>query len=390
VTDPLPPLETVGVLPPHTPPLPLAGDDWTPTLAPADGTAYDPDRLERDLYLLATRYPDVRVTRIGTSRDQRPLLAACIGQGPATVQINAAHHAREHMTINLAMAWLEFYAQALHERRPVAGEQAGALLARQQLCVLPAVNPDGVALVQRGAEALRDAQLRAVARAANGYSADFGAWKANGAGVDLNSNYPWRWAEKPSPGGPAPAQYKGPQPFSEPETRAVRDFTLAHDTRLVISLHAAGDVLFWYVNQQGTQYDEHLAITAAIAAVNGYRPEPPAESSALGGMKDWFVGITGRYGVTVEIGGPATARPVAPDRWAEVWRRNWQVPLTVLRLTAALPDPAATTTGAAPPGPAPSAVQPGTGGTAPAAAAPGTGGTAPAAHGVKPHARAEE
>lgn len=48
--------------------------------------------------------------------------------------------------------------------------------------------------------------------------------RKNANGVDLNRNWDWKWAAFPS--APADTTYKGTAPFSEPETRALRDLAL--------------------------------------------------------------------------------------------------------------------------------------------------------------------
>jgi len=53
-----------------------------------------------------------------------------------------------------------------------------------------------------------------------------GCKKEESKGVDLNRNYDMFFAvdETSSSGKPCAEDYRGPYPFSEPETRAIRDF----------------------------------------------------------------------------------------------------------------------------------------------------------------------
>ena len=57
--------------------------------------------------------------------------------------------------------------------------------------------------------------------------------RTNANGVDLNRNWDYAWEEANEP--PGTPTYKGPEPFSEPETRAIRD--------LVYSLQAQGGLV---------------------------------------------------------------------------------------------------------------------------------------------------
>ena len=66
----------------------------------------------------------------------------------------------------------------------------------------------------------------------------------NHVGVDLNRNYPFGFNISSASTDPCHWLYRGPFPFSEPETCAVRDFLLKWDNvELVINLHAAGNML---------------------------------------------------------------------------------------------------------------------------------------------------
>jgi protein MpaA len=60
--------------------------------------------------------------------------------------------------------------------------------------------------------------------------------RQNGRGVDLNRNFKRRWE---AIGEPWDTYYSGPHPWSEPETRAVRDFVLDVKPRVTIWYHQA-------------------------------------------------------------------------------------------------------------------------------------------------------
>jgi murein tripeptide amidase MpaA len=64
-------------------------------------------------------------------------------------------------------------------------------------------------------------------------------------GVDLNRNYDTSWPVAVSE-PPASHTYSGATPFSEPESRAVRDFVLAHpNIVLAVTLHSGSDLLLY-------------------------------------------------------------------------------------------------------------------------------------------------
>jgi protein MpaA len=64
--------------------------------------------------------------------------------------------------------------------------------------------------------------------------------RLNGRGVDLNRNFPAGWR---AGGRPGDLEYPGPRPFSEPETRAVRDVIRALRPTLTIWFHQQAETL---------------------------------------------------------------------------------------------------------------------------------------------------
>lgn len=71
------------------------------------------------------------------------------------------------------------------------------------------------------------------------------------AGVDLNRNYGVAW-DKPGGSSPDPCaeNYRGEEPFSEPETRAIRDFLISHkeEIKFVYNFHSYGNMYLWPFN----------------------------------------------------------------------------------------------------------------------------------------------
>lgn len=73
-------------------------------------------------------------------------------------------------------------------------------------------------------------------------------------GVDTNRNWDWYWSEYSSSD---PQKDKGPEPFSEPEARAIRDFVLDRRPLLVVDYHSpvtitwTNYVFYPWVSQHG-------------------------------------------------------------------------------------------------------------------------------------------
>lgn len=64
-------------------------------------------------------------------------------------------------------------------------------------------------------------------------------------GVDLNRNYPYMFGndDDGSSNDPCSEDYRGPEPFSEPETRNIRDFLERWpNIKIAVNLHAYGNL----------------------------------------------------------------------------------------------------------------------------------------------------
>ena len=139
--------------------------------------------------VIADRRPAVVEKRvIGHSVTGRPITAWRLGEpGRRRIVLVSSMHGDEDATSQIL--------DALRDgRRHVRGID---------LWVVPSYNPDGIA---RGT-------------------------RRNARGVDLNRNYPHRWADLDG------AHESGPRPASEPETRAMMDFLTEIAPRRVLSFH---------------------------------------------------------------------------------------------------------------------------------------------------------
>ena len=210
------------------------------------GIAFTSQVLELTLTGLLLRYPFLGSGAIGSSARGLPLWSVSIGEGETQVFYNAAHHANEWITTPLLLTFLEEYCLSLLDGDTLYGYDAAELYRRTTLSIVPMVDPDGVDLVTGY---LHDGPWYQRARewAENYPSIPFPeGWKANLNGVDLNLQYPAGWEEakkiKESMGftGPAPRDYVGTAPLTQPEALAVYRHTLQNDFRLSLSYHTQG------------------------------------------------------------------------------------------------------------------------------------------------------
>ena len=242
---------------------------------------------------------------IGVSREGRNLYALFVGRAGGAVGISTyAIHAREWITAYLAMQ---------HVRRG---------LVRGGVWVVPLVNPDGALLVQEGAASVRTS-LRGGLEYLNG-GADFSLWKANARAVDLNVNFDAGWGTgRQNLRSPAPANYIGTAPFSEPETQALRDFTLEISPAFTLSWHTKGEVVYWRYRQSALRAVRDKKYAKIVSAATGY-PLAEAEGSA-GGYKDWCVEKLRIPAFTVEAGRESFAHPLGFSALADIVTKNLDV-----------------------------------------------------------------
>jgi g-D-glutamyl-meso-diaminopimelate peptidase len=140
-------------------------------------------------------------------------------------------------------------------------------------------------------------------------------WKANINGVDLNLQYPADWESareikyRLDFTRPGPRDFVGDAPLSQPESRAVYEFTRLGDFSLTISFHAQGKVIYWkYLDfEPKNSYD----IAQKFSAASGYAAEETPYASGFAGYKDWFISSYDRPGYTVEVGEGVAPLPLA-------------------------------------------------------------------------------
>ncbi len=255
---------------------------------------------------LAARYPFLRAGEIGRSVLGRPLWSLTLGSGDNRVAYNGGHHANEWITVPLLLHFAEELAQACAGGRELFGVNAREILDYTTLCLIPAVNPDGMDLVTG---ALEDREALAAARAIAADHPQFpfpSGWKANIRGIDLNLQYPALWEQarenKRTAGidSPAPADFPGFGPLSAPESRALYAFTLAFDPALTLAYHSQGEVLYWkFLDFMPPKSRD---IGEAFAQASGYALEETPFASGFAGYKDWFIQDFDRPGYTVEVG----------------------------------------------------------------------------------------
>lgn len=281
---------------------------------------YDHHKMLEDLSSLQVYYPELEIVNIGKSVLGKSIPAVKLGTGAKKIHYNGSFHANEWITTLLLMVFIEKCLEIKSCHGSWEGHDITALLEKHSLWIVPMVNPDGVDLVQNGFSADSNPYYRDVLQANKG-STNFRNWKANIRGVDLNDQFPAHWDReygRRETSDPAPLNYPGPSPLSEPEALAMASFTEAHNFDRVIAFHTQGEEIYW--GYEKLEPPESQLIVKQFTRVSGYRAIRYVVSDA--GYKDWFIYRWRRPGFTVECGLGQNPLPLSQfwPIWAKVGR----------------------------------------------------------------------
>ncbi|NLO96985.1 MAG: peptidase M14 [Peptococcaceae bacterium] len=291
------------------------GIDFTKTTAiVATNINYTYNVMEANIQELQRRYPFLEVGIAGQSILGRNLYYLKLGSGPNQVFYNASHHSLEWITTVLLMKFSENFLQAYVQNRSIRGYSIRKIWDMSSIYIMPMVNPDGIDLVLNGLQ--RNNPFYEQLILWNRGSTDFSkTWQANNRGVDLNHNYDASWQLSKQAelaygiSGPGPTRYSGPYPESEPESKAVADFTRAHDFQLILAYHSQGEVIYW--DYQGLAGPQAQEIAKQFSNVSGYALDQTTGIASYAGYKDWFIQTYRRPGFTIEVGRGTNPLPIS-------------------------------------------------------------------------------
>lgn len=228
---------------------------------------------------------------IGKSLFGRKIYAVKVGEGAPVGIAQYAVHGREYVTARLAFEHAKI------------GVQKGSLW------LVPLSNPDGALLSERGLASVKREKDRTSLLRINGGLEDFSLWKANGRGVDINVNFDAEWGKgKRNAFSPAPENYVGTRPFSEPETLALKRFTEKIKPQYTVSYHTKGEEIYWYFYQSMRACLKDKRLAMILSASTGY-PLAYAKGS-VGGYKDWCIQTLHIPSFTIEAGADVFLHPL--------------------------------------------------------------------------------
>ncbi|HVM27744.1 MAG TPA: M14 family zinc carboxypeptidase [Mycobacteriales bacterium] len=319
---------------------------------PSGRTTYrQPADYATEIDALVAARPDIaKRISIGKSVEGRDLTGIEIGRdvnapedGRPVFLMFGAHHAREWPSAELPM---EFATDLV--RSFGSDERITSLLSRGRIIIVPVSNPDGfhasrvsgdvvdLRQVDRGGTVSilgtpGNAYKRKNCRYVDGQAQPAGTCVAIsspggfGPGVDLNRNYGALWGGPGTESNPASPIYRGPKPFSEPETQAIRNLISTRQVTTLITNHTFSNLILRPVGVKpsttapdgdpvGFAPDECFtgadgvdngmqALGERMAAQNGYKNQFGWELyDTTGTTEDYSYNATGGYGYTFEIG----------------------------------------------------------------------------------------
>lgn len=268
---------------------------------------YNSSIFKKDLDALIFKYPFLKLYTIGYSVLDNPIYSVRLGFGSKQVCYLASTHANEYITTTLLMKFLENMCIAYYQNSSISGYNVKNLLNSTTIYLIPLVNPDGVDLLNGNISSTSNSYIYARYIASKYPDIPFpNGWKANIKGVDLNLQFPAGWENakkiKFAQGytSPAPRDFVGFGPLTEPEALAVYDFTLAHNFRLILTYHTQGKEIYWQFQDYAPK--EAYSIGQKFARVSGYTLANVPYESSFAGYKDWFLQQYRRPGHTIEAG----------------------------------------------------------------------------------------
>ncbi len=262
------------------------------------------EQIEQRIFELARTHPEIcHVFPIGKSAfHRRSIWALKISDEPEqeedepSVLFTGGMHAREPLGILACLRVAEELVRG-YGRKPAVTEW----VRETQIFVVPLVNPDGYDYIL--SEHVRFPWWRKNLEDNDGD----GAFDPRVDGVDLNRNFAFNWSLG-GDGRPSSWFYRGPRPFSEPETQAIRD--LATQVRPVagISFHSHGEAVLYPWTNFSPPVDEKLIrrMAAEMARVAGASKGGHYEVYPLNGRVGqsscWLYGALSCLDFTVEVG----------------------------------------------------------------------------------------
>jgi hypothetical protein len=271
----------------------------------ADVAARHPGLTELVTIGKSVRGVDIQAVRV--TKDARQTRD---GSRPAVLYLGA-QHAREWITPEMTRRLMHHVLDGYGSDTAIS-----KLVDTTELWFLPVANPDGYDFTFTPGNRLWRKNLR---------DNDNDGRITENDGVDLNRNFAEKWGydNEGSSDDPADQTYRGPEPQSEPETRALAGLFERVGFEFLVNYHSAAQMLLygngWQMNTPGP--DDQIAVALAgddaHPAVPGYDPDIAAEMYTSNGDTNVHAQLrTGAIGFGPEMSTCEHVSDSVPDdRW---------------------------------------------------------------------------
>lgn len=265
------------------------------------------EEVTYELDSIANHYPHITLldTLGYSTRDSLPIFAMKISDNvnvdedePAVLYI-ACHHAEEILGIEVCMYMIDDLINNYNIDSTIT-----YWIDNREIWIVPLLNPEGHNVVMNEI----DTTWRKNKRDNN----NNGNFDLDYDGVDPNRNYDFHWAEGGSSDPPS-EYYRGTAPFSENETRAIRDLCMSQTFIFCNTYHSArtglGEVIYYpWVWSGGYSPDfpfiREVADSMSKLIIND---EGTGHYTALPGYgldgkaRNWLYGVCGTFAFCVEV-----------------------------------------------------------------------------------------
>jgi hypothetical protein len=261
-----------------------------------------------------------------------------VDENEPEILYTALHHAREFVSVSQTIYYM-WYLLENYDKDPLIKQ----ILDHTELYFVPVVNPDGLNYNVGGYDALNDAFTRNHRKNFRDNDNN-GTFEPETDGVDLNRNYGHEWGhdDEGSSGFEGSDTYRGPGPFSEPETQALEYFCNTHDFKLALNYHSYGNLLVypWGYSDSVTadsslfsNYGELLTQLNRFVYGTGTQTVGYITN---GDSDDWMYGERGIYSMTPEVGDPDDGFYPVRERIIPLCQSTLQMNILAARLVNSL------------------------------------------------------
>jgi carboxypeptidase T len=223
-----------------------------------------------------------------TTSEGRPLYWLRISNNPNVDQTNkteifynALHHAREPVSLSQLIYYMWFLLDNYNTDPEVKG-----IVDNLEMYFVPCINPDSYIYNQTTNPSGGGMQRKNMRKNSDGSK-----------GVDINRNYDqfWGYDNQGSSNSMSADSYRGPSAGSEPETKMIKNFCIAHHFKFAISCHAYGGYLIhsWGYKASVPAIDNGLFTNYGkfMTEENKYSVGTPSATvgyTGNGASSDWF------------------------------------------------------------------------------------------------------